>query len=64
MSPALLLLIPNLLSTGIATVEEVKGLISLFHPGLTDAELNAVLDVIIAGAKRHLAQAQADAAKT
>jgi len=64
MSLALLALLPQLLTAGLATEQQVSALIKSFQPGMTDAELNAVLQIVIAGATRHKALADADAAGT
>lgn len=60
MSVAFLLLLPQLLSAGISTEQEILGAIRSFTPGLTDAELNATLELLKAGAARHKALAHAD----
>ena len=61
MSLAFIAILPQLITAIGATVAEVKGVINAVHPGMTDAELNAVLDLLIAKAKQHEAQALADA---
>jgi hypothetical protein len=62
MSIALLALLPSLLSAGIATEQDIVTIVKAFHPGMTDAELNAVCALVVAGATRHKALADADAA--
>lgn len=47
---------------GIATIDAIKTWIQGQHPGMSDADLNAILDTISAGAARHQALANADAA--
>ena len=64
MSIALLTLLPSLVNAGIATATEIKSLFASSTPGMTDAELNAVCDLIIASATRHKALADADAGKS
>ena len=64
MSIALLTLLPSLVNAGIATAPEIKSLFASSTPGMTDAELNAVCDLIIASATRHKALADADAGKS
>lgn len=61
MSPAFIALLPQLITAIGATAEEIKGVINAAHPGMSDAELNAVLDLLIAKASQHKAQADADA---
>lgn len=61
MSLAFITLLPQLITAIGATVAEVKGVMNAAHPGMTDAELNAVLDLLIAKAQQHQAQAEADA---
>ena len=51
----------QLVAAGIATAENIQSWIRAQHPGLTDADLNAILDTISVGAKRHKALADADA---
>jgi len=63
MTIAMLALLPQLLSAGLATEQEVANLIKSFQPGMTDAELNAVLQLVISGATKHKALADADAGK-
>lgn len=60
MSAAFIMLLPQLITAIGATVAEVKGVINAAHPGMTDAEMDAVLDLLIAKAKQHQAQAEAD----
>lgn len=60
MSLALIALLPQLISAGVAAAEEVSTIVKTFNPGLTDAELNAVLDLILASATKHKALAHAD----
>lgn len=59
MSLQLLLLLPQLLAAGIATADQIKALFQAQVPGLTDAELNAVLTLVQADADRHKALAVA-----
>ena len=61
MSITLLFLLPQLIAAGIATEQQIVGLFKSFSPGMSDAEMNAVLEVLKASAAKHLAQAQADA---
>jgi hypothetical protein len=63
MSIAFIMLLPQLIAAGIATEQQIVGLVKSFNPGMTDAEMNAVLEIVKAGAAKHLAQAQADAGK-
>jgi alpha-D-ribose 1-methylphosphonate 5-triphosphate diphosphatase PhnM len=60
MSLALLALIPQLLASGVATMAQVKSIFSTAHPGMTEAELDAVCDLIAASAAKHKALADAD----
>lgn len=60
MSLAFIALLPQLITAIGATVAEVKGVMNAAHPGMTNAELNAVLDLLIAKAQQHQAQASAD----
>ena len=62
MSLAMLTALPQLLAAGIATEQQIVGLIKSFSPGLTDPELNAIVALVVAGAQRHKALADADAA--
>jgi hypothetical protein len=52
----------QLVVAGIATVTNIKTWIQAQHAGLSEADLNAILDNIIAGATRHKELADADAA--
>lgn len=52
----------TLVAAGVATVDNIRAWIQAQHPGLTDADLNAICDAITASASRHKALAQADAA--
>lgn len=61
MSTAFLILLPQLITAIGATVAEVKAVINAAHPGMTDAELDAVLNLLISHAQQHQAQAEADA---
>jgi hypothetical protein len=61
MSLALLALLPQLISAGLATAAEIRALMASSAPGMTDAELNAVLDMVIASAAQHKALADKDA---
>jgi hypothetical protein len=60
MSLALLALIPQLVASGIATIAQVKALFTTQVPGLTDAELNAVCELIGVNAAAQQKLAQAD----
>ena len=60
MSLALIALLPQLLAAGVSTATQIRSLIASFHPGMTDAELDAVLATIQTAAQVHLAQAKAD----
>ncbi len=53
----------QLVSVGIATYANIQGWIKALHPGVSDADLNAILDAIVTGAARHQALANADAGK-
>jgi hypothetical protein len=50
-----------LVTAGIATAANIQAWIKAQHPGLSDADLNAILDGIRAGALRHHGLADADA---
>lgn len=52
----------TLVSVGVATIAQIKGFIATLHPGMSDADLNALLAAIQEGALRHKALADADAA--
>ncbi len=52
--------IPTLVNAGIATETQIAALIKSFHQSLTDAQLNAICALIIAGATKHEALAVAD----
>jgi hypothetical protein len=54
----------QLIAAGAATAEQIKGFIKSLHPGLPDADLNALLDAIIASAARHKRLADLDAGVT
>lgn len=64
MSLAFIMLLPQLLAAGINTEQEIAAVIKSFHPGMSDPELNAILSLIVAGAQRHKALADADSGKT
>ena len=49
-----------LVSAGVATYANIRTWIAAQHQGLSDADLNAILDGIAAGATRHKALADAD----
>lgn len=51
-----------LVPAGIATEQQIAAFIKSLHPGLSDAGLNAILDLLIASASRHKATAEKDAA--
>lgn len=53
--------IPQLINAGIAVEGQIVSLIKSFHPGMTDAELNAVAQLLIDSATTHLAVAKKDA---
>lgn len=44
-----------------ATIDNVRSWIASTHPGLSDAELNAICDAVVAGASRHKRLADLDA---
>ena len=60
MSLALLALLPSLISSGLATVVEVKSLFASTNPGMTDAELDAVITLIVSSAAAQQKIAQSD----
>jgi hypothetical protein len=60
MSLALLALLPSLISAGIATATEIKSLFATTQGGMTDAELNAVVTLIVAKAATQQKIAQSD----
>ena len=60
MSLALLMMLPQLINAGIATEQQIVFLIKSFHTGMTDAEANAVLELVKADAKRRSDLAAAD----
>ena len=60
MSLALLALLPQLVSSGVASIAEIKALFSSSTPGMTDAELNAVCALIGTRASEQQKLAQAD----
>lgn len=51
----------TLVSVGAATIANIRAWMAAQHPGLSDVDLNAICDAIIAGATRHKALADADA---
>lgn len=53
-----------LIAAGAATVAQVRGWLSASRPALSEADLNAILTTIIAGATLHKALADADAGDT
>ena len=59
-SPAFLALLPSLVASGIADIAAIKQLFQTTAPGMTDAELNAICDLIIASAQKHKALADLD----
>lgn len=61
MSPAFLIALPQLIAAGIATEQQIVGLIRSFSPGLTDAELNAILELLKTRAQAHKDLADKDA---
>lgn len=60
MSLAFIALLPQLISAGIATANEIKALLATSTPGLSDAELNTVLQLIVTKAQQHKALADLD----
>lgn len=64
MTIAFLLILPQLIAAGISTEQEVETMIKLIQPGMTDAELNAILQALGASAAKHKAIAEADAGRT
>ncbi len=54
----------QLVIVGIATVENIRAWIKSLHPNISEADLNAILDSIAAGASRHKTLADADAGNT
>jgi hypothetical protein len=60
MSLAFIALLPQLMAAGLATAAQIKALIASLHPGMTDPEMNAVLDFVNADATRRQALAHAD----
>lgn len=60
MSIAMLALLPQLISAGLATAIQIKALIATSNPGMTDAELDAVCDLIATSAAQHKALAIED----
>jgi hypothetical protein len=60
MSLALLALLPSLISSGLATIVEVKSLFASTNPGMTDAELDAVIALVVSSASAQQKLAQAD----
>ena len=60
MSLALLALLPSLVNAGLATAAEIKSLFSTATPGMTDAELNAVVDLVVSKAAVQQKIAQSD----
>ncbi len=60
MSVAFLLALPSLINAGTATIEQVRSMIQSIHPGLTDAETDAILELVKADAARRKALAHAD----
>jgi hypothetical protein len=53
----------TLITVGAATIANIRTWMAAQHQGLTDADLNAICDAIVAGASRHEALANADAGK-
>lgn len=62
MSLALIAMLPQLIAAGLATEQQVVGIIRSFHPGMSDAEVNAVLQLVIDGATKHKQLADEDLA--
>ena len=60
MSIALLTLLPSLVNAGLATATEIKTLFSTAAPGMTDAELDAVVALVVGVAAVQQKLAQAD----
>ena len=52
--------VPQLISAGVMVEGQIAGLIKSFHPGMTDAQLNAVAALIVSGAVQVQALAKAD----
>ncbi len=50
----------QLVAVGIATVTNIQTWIKSLHPGIPEADLNAILDAITAGATRHKKLADLD----
>ncbi len=50
-----------LVPAGISTVQQIQEFMKSLHPGVSEADLNAILYLLIMGASRHLAIAKADA---
>lgn len=50
----------QLVAVGVATVDQIRTFYKTLHPGMTDADLNAICDAIEAGAIRHKGLADAD----
>ncbi len=46
MTVAFLTSLPQLISAGVATITQIRDLVNSFHPGMTDAELDAVCGLI------------------
>ncbi len=51
----------TLVAAGVATVTNIKTWLAAQHPGLSEAELDGICDVIHVGAVRHKALADLDA---
>lgn len=51
----------TLLTAGVATAQNIRTWIAAQHAGLSEAELNGILETVSAGAARHQALANADA---
>ena len=51
----------TLITAGLATAAQIRTFIQSIHPGLSEDDLNAILDGIISGATRHKRLADGDA---
>lgn len=60
MSIAFITLLPQLISAGVASIEEVRSLVTSFHTGLTDPELDAICTLIHTKASAQQKIAQSD----
>ena len=60
MSIALLTILPSLISSGLATAVQIKALFASSTPGMTDAELDAVVSLVVGQAATQQKIAQSD----